>query len=93
MMRAYPGQRLQRRDVTHRHVVGAVRSHAEAPEREAGEARALAEHHVEVLDGHRLGLGDAVYVDELRQHVADALRAQGLLGLLGFHRSSLSLKV
>ena len=43
---------------------------------------AIGEHHVEVRHRHRLGFRDAVNVDELRQHVADAIASQ--MRLRGF---------
>ncbi len=85
-MAGHPRQRAQGSEVAHCHVVRAMRAHAETPQREAGEAGAIAEHHVQMLDGHGLGLGGAVDVDELRQHIADVLGAQSGLELFAVHR-------
>ena len=49
----------------------------------AREAGAVADHHVVVLDRHGLGLGGAVDVDELRQHVAGLVLFEPFLGLSG----------
>jgi hypothetical protein len=46
-----------------------VRLDAEAPDREAGKAGAIGHHRAEMIDRHGLGLGHAMDVDELRQHV------------------------
>ena len=79
----HPWNDRQRRGIAHRHVVRTVRPHAETPQRKAGEARAFVQHHVEVLDGHGLGLRSAVNVDELRKDVFDLVVLQILSCRLG----------
>src|SRR5258708_16052857 len=65
----HPRNDRQRGRIADCHVVRAVRSHAESPQRETGEARAFVEHHVEVLNGMGLGLRGAMDVHELREDV------------------------
>ncbi len=75
------------------HVVGTVRPHAEAPERESGESRAFVEHHAVVLDRHRLGLRSPVDVHELREHVSDVVIGKPFLSLLRCHSRFSSLAI
>jgi hypothetical protein len=74
----HPRNRLQRVEIADRHVVRAVRPHAESAQRETGETRAVLQHHAEVLDRHRLRLRRAVDVHELREEVADAVLLEEL---------------
>ena len=74
----HPRNRLQRVEIADRHVVRAVRPHAESAKRKAGETRAVLQHHAEVLDRHRLRLRRAVDVHELREEVADAVLLEEL---------------
>ena len=75
----HPGNGRERRKIADGHVVRPVRAHAETPEREARESRAIGEHHLEMLHRHGLGLRGAVDVDELREHELDlVLREQCL---------------
>ena len=75
-----PGHQRERREVADRHIVGAVRLLSEAPHSEACEARPVLEHHVlEVLDGDRFRLRNAVKVDELGQDEADVVLVEEFL--------------
>jgi hypothetical protein len=47
---------MQRGQIAHRHVVGAVRPHTETPQRETREAGAVREQHLQVFGRHRLAL-------------------------------------
>ena len=90
-MRAWPGIQGSVRSVVgvaHRHVVRTMRAHAEAPQREAREPGAVAQDHAQVIDGHRLGLGGAMDVHELGQHVADVLGLQSGQEFFILHRDS-----
>jgi hypothetical protein len=59
-----------------------VRLDAYATDREAGKTGAIGHHRAEMIDRHGLGLGHAMDVDELRQHVLHALRFKVALGFL-----------
>ena len=77
--------RLPRHDghrgqVAHGHEVGAVRLNAHTANGKPGKARAVGHHGVQMLHRHRLGLGHAVNVDELRQHISHPLRLEVSLG-------------
>jgi hypothetical protein len=71
-----PGHERDRAQVPNGHEIGAVRLNANAPDCKSGEASAVGQDGLEVGNRHRLGLGDAVDIDKLRQHMANALRAQ-----------------
>jgi hypothetical protein len=77
-----PRHHRERGEIAPGHEVGPVRLDAYATDREAGKAGAIAHHRAEMIDRHGLGLGHAMDVDELRQHVLHALRLQVALGLV-----------
>ena len=77
-----PGHQRHGVQIAHGHEIRPVRLDAHAADGEAREAGAIGQHRFKVGHGHGLGLGHAVDVDELGQHVADAVGAQVLLGLL-----------
>uniref|UniRef100_A0A653BCY6 Uncharacterized protein n=1 Tax=Ectopseudomonas oleovorans TaxID=301 RepID=A0A653BCY6_ECTOL len=65
------------------HEIRAVRLHAHAPDGETGETGALLGHRLEARDRHRLGLGRTVNIDELGQHILDAMLVDDFLVSLG----------
>ncbi len=77
-----------RAGIAYAHEVGSVRAHAQAPHGEAGESRAIADHHVVVLDRHGFRLGRAVHVDELRENVTDVVLREETLCLIRVHGRS-----
>ncbi|MNG72052.1 hypothetical protein D3C79_304680 [compost metagenome] len=80
-----PRYRDQGGKVAAGHEVGAVRFHAHAADGEPGKAGALLGHHLQARDRHRFGLRRAMDIDELRQHVLDAVLVEGALGFCWQH--------
>jgi hypothetical protein len=70
-----PGHKRDRAQVPNGHEIRAVRLDANAPDCKAGKASAVGQDGLEVGNWHRLGLGDAMDIDKLRQHMANAVRA------------------
>src|SRR6185312_15129357 len=66
----HPRHLSDREGVTHAHEVRSMRTEADAPYGESGEARAVSGHHVVVLDRDGFRLRRAVDIDELRQQIA-----------------------
>ncbi len=75
----HPGQRGERAQVGPRVVLAARPGAGQggAPDRRAGEARAVTHERAELVQRHPLALGRAVHVDELREQRVHALLAQG----------------
>src|SRR5471032_3268582 len=94
---ALPGHRGEGGEIAHGHEIRPVRLDAHAPDRETRESGTRGEDAVEVRDRHRLRLGDAVNIDELRQHVFHALLHEPALRILrGFkarYRAELGAKL
>jgi hypothetical protein len=61
-----------------------MRLDANAPDCKSGKSSAVGQDGLEVGNRHRLGLGDTMDIDKLRQHMANALQAQ--VGLSGIDR-------
>ncbi|MNZ79467.1 hypothetical protein D3C78_980710 [compost metagenome] len=80
-----PGHRGQGRQVALGHEVRAVGLHAHAADGEAGKAGAGLGDRLQAADRHRLGLGGAMDVDKLRQHILDAVLVDDFLGFAGQH--------
>ncbi|EJT84416.1 hypothetical protein PPS11_22564 [Pseudomonas putida S11] len=64
---------------------GPCGSDAHAADGEPGKAGALLGHHLQARDRHRFGLRRAMDIDELCQHVLDAVLIEGALGFCWQH--------
>ena len=87
-----PRHRRQRGQVASGHEVRTMGLHAHATDGKPGKTRALFGHRLQPADGHRLGLGRAMYIHKLSKHVLDPVLVDDALGFCWQHCSSLLAK-
>jgi len=74
-----PWQKFQRRKITNQHVFGFMGGKAHAEYAAARKADAVGKNVLQMIDWDGLALGNAIDVDELRQHIADVIFSKELL--------------